>query len=145
MDTYGISWDYFSLWQDGFLDDFTAQQVQTLLNDDDIITLNELPLMPWSASAPIAGDYNRDGVVNAADYVLWRNTMGQTGWGLAADSDFNGRIDAADFAFWRSHFGQTAGSGAGFESLGGPAVPEPGSFVLLILGAILYSVLNRRC
>src|SRR6185436_6629994 len=25
------------------------------------------------------GDYNDDGVVNAADYVLWRNTSGATG------------------------------------------------------------------
>ena len=34
MNTYDIAWNYFSLWKDGFLDDFSAQQVQTLLNDN---------------------------------------------------------------------------------------------------------------
>ncbi len=139
METYGISWEYFSLWQDGFLDDFTAQQVQALLNDDDVITLNELPTLPWSNSAPLAGDFNRNGVVDAADYVVWRNSMGQAGWGLAADSDLNGRIDAADYAFWRSRLGQ-AGSGAGATS----AVPEPASLVLIGI-TMLVTTISRSC
>lgn len=131
MDAYGIRWDYFSLWQDGFLDDFTAQQVQTLLNDSDIITLNELPTLPWSNAAPTAGDFNRDGVVNSADYVVWRNTAGQSGWGLAADSDLNGRIDAADYATWRSHFGQSSGAGLA------AAVPEPATLISVMIALMV--------
>jgi hypothetical protein len=64
------------------------------------------------------------------DYVVWRKSLGQTGWGLAADSDLNGRIDAADYAFWRAHFGQTAGSGSGANA--NAAVPEPATLVLLM-------------
>jgi mannan endo-1,4-beta-mannosidase len=138
METYGIGWQYYSLWQDGFLDDFSAQQIQALLNDDDIITLNELPTLPWSNSAPIAGDYSRNGVVDASDYIVWRNSMGQTGWDLAADSDLNGRIDAADYAFWRSRFAQ--GSGAGATAV----VPEPASLVLI--GIVMLAIaISRSC
>jgi hypothetical protein len=62
-----------------------------------------------SAFAPgglLPGDYNQNGVVDAADYVAWRNTLGQSGSGLGADGNGNGRIDAGDYAVWRAHFGQ---------------------------------------
>jgi mannan endo-1,4-beta-mannosidase len=140
MSTYNIAWSYFSLWQDGFLDDFTAQQVQTLLNDNRILTLNELPTLPWSNSAPIAGDYNRNGVVDTADYVVWRTANGQTGWGLAADGDFNGRVDDGDLAFWKFRFGNTpSGSGASVEPA---AIPE-GATITLAFVAILFTTLLR--
>jgi hypothetical protein len=44
----------------------------------------------------VVGDYNHDGTVDAADYVVWRKSLGQTGAGLAADGDFNNVVDAAD-------------------------------------------------
>jgi mannan endo-1,4-beta-mannosidase len=138
MRAYGISWDYFSLWKDDFLDDFPASKVQALLNDNKIITLNELPTLPWSNSAPVAGDFNRNGTVDMGDYILWRKSQGQAGWGLAADSDLNGRIDGADYAAWRSHFGQPSGSGA----FNGGAVPEPASWILLIAAA--WPIFVRR-
>ena len=99
MDLYGNHWNYFSLWTDDFLDDFTAQQVQTLLNDEDIITLNELPLMPWSAL-----DFNRDGASTRVDYVVWRKTNGQTGPNLKADANLDGIVNNADFALLESRF-----------------------------------------
>jgi mannan endo-1,4-beta-mannosidase len=138
MRAYNIAWDYFSLWKDGFLDDFPASQVQALLNDSKIITLNELPTLPWSNSAPLPGDYNRNGSVDIGDYVLWRKTQGQTGWGLAADSDLNGSIDAADLAFWRARFGQPGGSGA----VAGGSVPESAAWILLAF-AVLPMALRR--
>ena len=142
MNTYNIAWDYFSLWQDGFLDDFTAQQVQTLLNDSRIITLNELPTLPWSNSASIAGDFNRNGVVDSADFLLWRKTRNQTGWGLAADGDLNGRIDESDYAMWRSHFGNPnlPANGSGVNT----AVPEPAAMVLLVITAVGGLLMRRR-
>lgn len=138
MNTYNIAWDYFSLWQDGFLDDFTAQQVQTLLNDERIITLNELPTLPWSNAAPIQGDFNHDGAVNAADYVMWRDQKGQSAWGLAADADLNGKVDDADLAIWRSHFGQTAAGSAL------AAIPEPAAVALLTTAISAFISLRQR-
>jgi mannan endo-1,4-beta-mannosidase len=139
--SYGPKWSYFSLWQDGFLDDFSASQVQTLLNDSNIITLNELPSLPWSNSASIAGDFDHNGKVDAGDYIVWRKSQGQTGMGLAADGDLNGRIDAADHAIWRSHFGQPTGSGSG--NVLNASVPEPASLALL-LAATMVMFTTRR-
>jgi hypothetical protein len=34
-------------------------------------------------STVLAGDYNHNGIVDAADYTVWRDTLGQTGAGLA--------------------------------------------------------------
>jgi mannan endo-1,4-beta-mannosidase len=139
--SYGPKWSYFSLWQDGFLDDFSASQVQTLLNDSNVITLNELPSLPWSNSAPIAGDFDHNGKVDAGDYIIWRKSQGQTGWGLAADGDLNGRIDAADYAIWRLHFGRAASSGAG--NVLNASAPEPASIALLLVATTVLFATRR--
>ena len=136
MDLYNIAWSYFSLWKDGFLDDFTAQQIQALLNSDRILTLNELPTFPWSNSAGLPGDYNRDGAVDAADYVIWRKSNGQTGWGLAADSDLNGRIDGADLDFWMSRFGLASGSGSA------ATIPEATTIMLVLVGLLVSAAFS---
>jgi hypothetical protein len=56
----------------------------------------------------LLGDYNMDGRVNAADYVLWRNTEGDTvaPYG-GADGNGNGMIDAGDYQVWRDNYGNT--------------------------------------
>ena len=57
------------------------------------------------------GDYNYNGIVDAADYALWRDTLGQTVtafWG--ADGNGNGMIDDLDYAVWKTHFGMTLGT-----------------------------------
>jgi hypothetical protein len=76
------------------------------------------------------GDYNDDGTIDAADYVVWRKTLGQTvALGTGADGDGNGVIQQADFDVWRARFGETAGSGSSVS-----AAPEPGAAMLLWLG-----------
>ena len=52
-----------------------------------------------------AGDYNQDGTVDAADYVVWRKSLGQVGVDLAADGNGNGKVDEPDFNIWRTRFG----------------------------------------
>jgi hypothetical protein len=75
----------------------------------------------------LSGDYNQNDVVDAADYVVWRNSLGQMGMDLAADGDGNGTIDAGDHDLWRANFGATGGSGASFrdDPNGRATVPEP--------------------
>lgn len=87
----------------------------------------------------LPGDYNANGVVDAADYVVWRNTLGQTGSGLAADGNFNNQIDSGDFNVWKAYFGQTAGSGAALT-----AVPEPSSLFLGIAALIPFGMGRRK-
>jgi hypothetical protein len=84
---------------------------------------------------PPPGDYNLNGVVDAADYTVWRDTLGST-MDLRANGDNTGasanRIDQADFNVWRNHFGEMlslAGSGA-----------ASGSIVDLVPAASLQSV-----
>ncbi|HEX2473433.1 MAG TPA: hypothetical protein VHK01_01730, partial [Lacipirellulaceae bacterium] len=77
----------------------------------------------------LPGDYNQNGVVDAADYVVWRNTFGERGLGLAADGNGNNKIDAGDYDVWRAHFGSTA-------DLLSTRVPEPSALLLLLTAAL---------
>jgi hypothetical protein len=77
----------------------------------------------------LAGDYNFDGVVDAADYTLWRDTLGTTVdvLGGGADGNGNGVVDADDYAVWRANWGATS---AALRATA--AVPEPASLWLLL-------------
>jgi phospholipase/lecithinase/hemolysin len=95
------------------------------------------------------GDYNRDTQIDAADYVVWRNSFGKTGVNLPADGNGNGQVDAVDFDVWRAQFGATAARGtsaqlAPGESPGAQYVAEPASLLLLALAAILSQLAGRR-
>jgi cyclophilin family peptidyl-prolyl cis-trans isomerase len=87
------------------------------------------------------GDYNRNGIVDAADYILWRETRGTSVTpGTGADGDSNGQINDNDYLVWRNNLGNVrgiaAGSGAG---LTGAAVPEPGTILLLATAGLLFT------
>ncbi len=92
-----------------------------------------------SASAGVPGDYNSNGVVDAADYVLWRDSVGQATLPNRG-SGITGPVGPADYSFWRSHFANTSGSGAG--GLSNSPVPEPASLLLVVVG--MLGVLNTR-
>jgi probable HAF family extracellular repeat protein len=78
------------------------------------------------AGPVLPGDFNNDGSVDAADYVVWRK-------GLATAHTQN------DYDTWRAHFGQTAGSGAALPSAEPlpAATPEPPGLLLVIAVAAL--------
>lgn len=87
------------------------------------------------------GDYNLDGVVDASDYTVWRDSLGMTGAGLPADGDASGLVDEADYLFWRQNFGASLSGVAGSGDL--LAVPEPGAAVLASLCAAALSPARR--
>jgi hypothetical protein len=82
-----------------------------------------------SLSEGVPGDYNHNGKVDAADYVIWRNGGSPTPNSLA------------DYNTWRTNFGNHTGSGLGAQS----SVPEP-SVMMLAIGAVLSlaSAYRRR-
>jgi glucose/arabinose dehydrogenase len=83
------------------------------------------------------GDYNLDGIVNAADYVVWRNTEGNAVVrGSFADGDADGMINDGDYLVWVENFGDT-------QAGGGAAVPEP-TAVLLALCGMASLMVHRR-
>jgi hypothetical protein len=101
--------------------------------------------------ASIPGDYNGDGVADAADYTVWRDSLGQTGTGLAADGSGltpgapDGVVDQFDYDFWKANFGAGTPGGAGTGSLQAmvASVPEPSSLVLLTV-ALTFALMHGK-
>jgi hypothetical protein len=110
----------------------------------DSVYLDKILFARLGAAPLLAGDYNQNGTVDAADYVVWRSTLGQMGADLAADGNGNDEIDAGDYDLWRANFGQTAGSGSTITSgeTRSAAVPETASIALLLTGLAALA-LNR--
>ncbi|MFO0788597.1 MAG: lamin tail domain-containing protein [Pirellulales bacterium] len=90
-------------------------------------TISELP--------GVAGDYNKNGAVDAADYVIWRNTLNST-TDLTADGSGDGIINLRDQAYWRARFGNSRALGAGLST---GQVPEPTSSAL-VFGCLYLAV-----
>ena len=117
----------FILWTDQALTDVT-----------DTITYT-LALPP--AGGP--GDYNSDTFVDAADYTIWRDTLGSTS-DLRANGDNAGAsagvVDLADYEFWKLQFG-----GAGSGGYSTAAVPEPAiASMFIVVAAALAMSRGRR-
>lgn len=90
--------------------------------------------------APVLhGDYNGDDVVDAADYVAWRDAMGTTL--TLVNDETPGSVDETDYDVWKSHFGQTLNGGG---SLGSNAVPEPTSLAMLLLAVLILAAKSCR-
>ena len=88
---------------------------------------------------PLAGDFNRDGAVDAADYTVWRDTFGQSvAPGSGADADRDAMVTSDDYAIWRSQFGNSAAAAS--SAVG--AVPELSGVTYLT--CVLVSLLLWR-
>jgi hypothetical protein len=93
---------------------------------------------PNPNTAPVEGllgDYNNNGTVDAADYVIWRN-----GGPLQNEGASPGTIDQEDHSFWKSRFGMGAGLSAG----GAAAVPEPNTVAVLSLCIVTLASCHFR-
>lgn len=88
-------------------------------------------------SAPLPGDYNQDGLVNAADYTVFRDQLGQSGDGLPADSDGSGVVDEVDRVTWLSNYGLELppAPAAVSQAIAGPAADETAASPLAMLVA----------
>jgi hypothetical protein len=68
----------------------------------------------------LPGDYDNNGRVDAADYVLWRKNPSLYGG------------NPGGYNTWRSNFGNSPGAGSG-NVIGGAQVPEPSAMLLTTL------------
>ena len=89
------------------------------------------------AAAGIHGDYNNNGTVDAADYVVWRDNLNTTNT-LPNDPN-GGTIDSDQFNTWRANFGKSAGGGSSLT-----AVPEPATAVATMLAVLGIGLSGRR-
>jgi len=87
----------------------------------------------------LAGDFDGNGVVDMADYDVWRRDFGQTD-DLLSDANQNGAVDAADYLIWRKNLGASL---PGLNGTGG-AVPEPVAAALVGLGLLQFALLQRE-
>jgi FG-GAP-like repeat/Dockerin type I domain len=108
----------------------------TVLTDGSFLELGYAngTLIAIERIAALSGDYNRDGEVDAADYVLWRDALGQSvANGAGADGDGDGTVDQDDYTVWKTHFGATMAAGSGESS----SVPEPNAAWIVLAASCL--------
>lgn len=70
----------------------------------------------------LQGDFNGNGIVDAADYAVWRDTLG----------------DATNYDLWKSNFGKPSGIGTGAE------VPEPAGWIAAIIAVVIGALSRKR-
>jgi hypothetical protein len=101
----------------------------TALNTDDLNSVIAHLNTKYFLSTTTPGDYNGDGDVDAADYVVWRKDPGS--------------FDPDAYDLWAANYGAGLGSGS---SVTGTAVPEPTAifFVIAALTVLVPSVRNGR-
>jgi beta-glucanase (GH16 family) len=92
----------------------------------------------WQPQTGLSGDYNGDERVDAADYVVWRNMLGQAGIGLPADGSGNGSVGPEDYDVWKAGLGNSIESAAAMTVL--YAVPEPASALPVTVSLMLLTV-----
>jgi hypothetical protein len=103
--------------------EFQFFNTQTSVSSDTDFFIKSMSILAGSPAVP--GDYSRNGIVDAADYLVWRKRLG-TNYQLFNEVSgvTPGMVTAADYAAWRARFGNTSGAGSASVLL---AVPEPGT------------------
>ncbi|MCC7475905.1 MAG: autotransporter-associated beta strand repeat-containing protein [Pirellulales bacterium] len=89
----------------------------------------------------LPGDFNDDGFVDSADYVIWRKNEG-TSNPLPNDNGIGGVVGTAHYDLWRGNFGNPPGVGSGMGT--SAAVPEPTAMALLALTLSAFVCQRRR-
>ncbi|MEX2317045.1 MAG: choice-of-anchor Q domain-containing protein [Pirellulales bacterium] len=92
---------------------------------------------PASAPPELPGDYNADHKVNAADYTIWRNTLGMNvPRYFGADGDGSEWVDTGDYQLWKANFGSVPDPEGSAEAVPLSAVDQsPGVAAEVVLAA----------
>jgi len=101
----------------------------------------EAAALAINASATgLAGDYNLDGIVDAIDYTVWRNNLGDlTEDDIHHNGDGQQGVDAVDHLWWKQHYGNTSPGTGGVAFL----VPESEIWLLALSAGILQLLSTR--
>jgi hypothetical protein len=138
--------------------DYGDPEIDYFKSTSNFISTNEFGSFLASFNAPYAdanfiasfdlevvalhGDYNQNGSVDAADYVVWRDNLGGS-LALPNESETLGMVTQEDYGVWKANFGAANADGQGLNGAAG-AVPEPTSLVLVWLAASVTAALAGR-
>jgi hypothetical protein len=100
-----------------------------------------LNIFEGAGPLPLAGDYNDDFVVDAADYVVWRDQFGAMGDGLSADGNRDQTVNQLDYDVWKANFGSIAAGTAAAAHVA--HVPEPSTALLVVVGILVVTNASR--
>jgi hypothetical protein len=112
-------------------------RVDELMAFDKALSPREVYSLYREISTP-PGDYNRDGLVDAADYTVWRDTWGSSE-DRRADGDFSGVVDAGDYTVWTNHW---SGANAS-EAAAAASVAEPTTFGLAGVVSLVWGLTRK--
>ncbi len=104
-------------------------QNDTQLNHGAAIEYAELQI-----DTGMPGDFNQDGMVDAADYTLWQDNWGLDIAALGGNASPGPVVSNADYTLWQQFF-QTLET----ENLGAHSVPEPNSLLTALTGLLLLA------
>jgi hypothetical protein len=110
-----------SIWVDNLMLEVFANEAAMLATENP----NTAPV----ESEGLPGDYNGDGSVDAADYVVWRKNPA----GFGGDPD--------GYNTWRMNFDAPDGAGS---SIAASTVPEPAAFLLAIVAMAACALSRTR-
>jgi len=120
----------------------TGVQDDVSFSYNNVATSTLQGIVEFVTGVGVDGDYNNNGIVDAADYAVWREALG-VATSLPNEGGISpGVVDTADYNFWKSRFGATSGAG----NLASPAVPEPSAMVLMfaMFGGLALLTTSRR-
>jgi hypothetical protein len=84
-------------------------------------------------------DFNNDGTVDGADFLVWQRGFGTGTNNLTGDANGSGGVDGGDLAIWKTQFG---GAPPAVGAIG--AVPEPAAATLVLLAGAALVVRRRQ-
>jgi len=91
---------------------FPFETITTAANRAAVID-RVLEFFDLAAILPANADFNNDGVVDAADYIVWRkHNNTSVPHGTLGDADHNGQVNSDDYQTWRTQFGTSPGNAA---------------------------------
>jgi len=109
---------------------------------EDAVQFYTLSIDVEEAETPRSGDYNNDGIVNIADFVVWRDHLNSSDDSpLLFRGDGASGVDIGDYLIWVENYGSNYPMGATALR----AVPEPASSALLAMTTLgAFSLLPHR-
>lgn len=108
-------------------------------NRDGVVDAADYTVWRDSLKGPIV-DYTGDGIATTLDYTVWRSQFGIRG-AQSADGNRDGVVDAADYTLWRDRLEAIPTSLLATI----PTTPEPSAFVLLVGASLVLAASNSRC